>query len=73
MVVRFDTDGRVRQVWTFPRAESGQDFKPGTVSTFHGIAVAANGDLYLAEINGRRVQKFARIESNVPLTSLSSK
>ena len=48
MVVRFDTDGRVRQAWTFPKAASAQQAKPGEVSTFHGIAVGANGDLYLA-------------------------
>ena len=30
------------------------------VSWVHGMAVSANGDLYLGDIQGRRVQKFAR-------------
>ena len=56
IVVKFDTDGRVGQIWAFPQGTTAA----GEISWVHGMAVAANGDLYLGDIQGRRVQKFAR-------------
>ena len=56
IVVKFDTDGRVGQIWAFPQGTTAA----GEISWVHGMAVSANGDLYLGDIQGRRVQKFAR-------------
>jgi streptogramin lyase len=50
IVVRFDTTGRVKQLWSFPMGATGQPTKPGELNWVHGIAVAANGDLYLGDI-----------------------
>ena len=54
--MKFDTDGRVKQMWAFPQGTSAA----GEIAWVHGMAVAANGDLYLGDIQGRRVQKFVR-------------
>ena len=56
IVVKFDADGRVRQIWAFPQGTT----VAGEISWVHGMAVSANGDLYLRDIQGRRVQKFAQ-------------
>lgn len=61
VVVRFDTTGRVQQIWSFPKGAEGKEHKPGELTWVHGIAVTSNGDLYLGDITGRSAQKFARI------------
>jgi hypothetical protein len=55
MVAKFAPDGRVKAIWMFPVGVS----KPGDLDWVHGIAVDAHGDLYLGDIRGKRVQKFA--------------
>jgi DNA-binding beta-propeller fold protein YncE len=67
MVVRFDTDGRVQQLWSFARTLPGQQPKAGDVNSVHGIAVAPNGDIYLADLSGRGAVKFSRVASEAPL------
>jgi len=66
IVIKFDTDGRVKQLWAFPMGE-GLGTKPGQLKWVHGIAVDAKGDLYLGDILGKRAQKFMRIEAGAPL------
>jgi DNA-binding beta-propeller fold protein YncE len=65
VVMRFDPDGRVRQIWTFPKGEDGKE-KPGDLNWVHAIAVDSGGHLYLGDINGKRAQRFIRIESQRP-------
>jgi hypothetical protein len=60
IVVKFDTEGRVKQLWAFPLGQ-GATAKPGELNWVHSIAVDSNGDLYLGDIRGRRAQKFARV------------
>ena len=57
MIVKFDTTGKVKQVWTFPKGEDDKE-KPGDLNWVHGIAFDSRGDLYLSDIIGKRVQKF---------------
>jgi len=59
MVVRFDTSGRVLQLWTFPLGEEGKE-QPGQLNWIHAIGVDSQGNLYLGDIRGRRAQKFVR-------------
>ncbi len=66
IVVKFDTDGRVKQLWAFPMGE-GRGAKPGQLNWVHGIAVDAKGDIYLGDILGKRAQKFVRVEAGAPL------
>jgi DNA-binding beta-propeller fold protein YncE len=56
MVMKFDTSGRLLELWTFPVGE-----KPGELNWLHGIAIDAAGDLYLSDIMGERIQKFVRL------------
>jgi hypothetical protein len=65
ILMRFDTEGNVKQVWGFPLAHEGE-LIPGHLDWVHGIAVDSHGDLYLGDVadNSRshRVQKFQRLE-----------
>jgi peptidylamidoglycolate lyase len=58
VVIKFATDGRVSELWTFPMG----DRTPGALDWVHGIATGHAGELYLCDIEGRRVQKFRRLE-----------
>jgi DNA-binding beta-propeller fold protein YncE len=53
LFMKLDTEGRLKQLWTFPKGD-----KPGEVDWAHGIAVGADGSLYLAEVQAKRAQKF---------------
>ncbi|MCS7239385.1 MAG: peptidyl-alpha-hydroxyglycine alpha-amidating lyase family protein [Thermoguttaceae bacterium] len=59
LVARFDTSGRMLQLWTIPKGEDGKE-KPGEVNWLHTIALDSKGNLYLGDIVGKRVQKFIR-------------
>jgi peptidylamidoglycolate lyase len=66
--MRFSTDGRLRQLWTVPVGLDGQE-KPGECNWLHGVAVDSKGNLYAGDINGRRLQKFVRIDTDQPATA----
>ena len=61
LVMCFDTTGKVLQVWTFPKGQDGQE-KPGELNWVHSLAWDSQGNLYLVDIIGKRVQKFLRRE-----------
>ncbi|MEQ9408142.1 MAG: peptidyl-alpha-hydroxyglycine alpha-amidating lyase family protein [Fuerstiella sp.] len=69
--MRFDTDGRVQQVWTIPLGDIGEDknnpdtskLAPGEAVGVHCIVQDSKGNLYVGDIYGERAQKF------VPVTS----
>jgi hypothetical protein len=65
IVVKFDTDGRVRELWAFPLG-AGASAKPGELNWAHAITVDSKGDLYIGDIRGRQARKFARVEAGVP-------
>lgn len=60
LVMKLSTDGRVRELATFPVGELGKE-QPGQLNWLHGIAVDSRGDLYLGDIKGCRIQKFVRL------------
>jgi DNA-binding beta-propeller fold protein YncE len=60
LVMKFDTTGRVQEVWTFPLGQTGKE-RPGELNWLHGIALDSHGSLYLGDIMGHRVQKFRRL------------
>ena len=60
--MRFSPDGKVMQLWTVPKC-ADDDPKPGHCNMVHSIAVDSQGNLYAGDINGRRAQKFVRLES----------
>ena len=57
LFIRFDTGGRVRELWTLPKGEDDHE-RPGEVNWVHAIALDSKGNVYLGDIIGKRVQKF---------------
>ncbi len=53
-VMKMKLDGKVLEEW----GEKGSE--PGNFILPHGIAVAGDGSVYVAEVGGKRLQKFVR-------------
>lgn len=62
VVMRFSTDGRVRQVWTLPLGDP-ESPQPGDTIGAHCIAEDGEGNLFIGDIYGERAQKFVPIKS----------
>ena len=60
IIIKFDTAGRVLELWTFPLGKDGKE-KPGELNWLHTVAVDAQGNLYLGDVHGNRAQKFIRL------------
>jgi streptogramin lyase len=60
LIIRFDTDGRVRQLWTLPKG-SDEGVKPGEVNWLHAVGIDSRGNLYAGDIKGQRAQKFVSL------------
>jgi hypothetical protein len=61
LIMRFNTEGKVLQLWTLPKGPDEGGTKPGEVSWLHGLGVDSRGNLYLGDIKGQRAQKFIRL------------
>lgn len=63
MVIKFNTDGRVLELWTFPLPHTDEP-QPGEIDWIHGIAADSKGNLYLGGVadegKSHRAQKFIR-------------
>ena len=57
LVMVFTPDGRVTRLCTFPKGQQS-----GELDWVHALAVDRQGNLYLGDIQGRRAQKFLRLE-----------
>ncbi|HEX3871100.1 MAG TPA: hypothetical protein VHV77_11720, partial [Pirellulales bacterium] len=57
--MRFAADGRLRQLWTVPKALDGFE-RPGELNWVHAVAADSKGNLYAGDIIGMRAQKFVR-------------
>jgi len=57
LVMKFATDGLIKQVWTIPKGKDGAE-QPGDVNWLHAVAEDSKGNLYLGDIIGKRAQKF---------------
>jgi glutathione peroxidase-family protein len=55
--MKLDTEGRLRGLWLLPKGDNDKE-KPGEVNWIHSVAVDWNSNVYLAEVQGKRVQKF---------------
>jgi DNA-binding beta-propeller fold protein YncE len=60
IVMKLDTDGHIKQLVVIPKGENGKE-KPGDLNWVHGMAVAADGAMYFADVQGKRTQKFVKI------------
>ncbi len=57
LVMKFNPGGKLLELHLFPKGTDGQE-KPGELNWVHGIALDAQGNLFLGDINGKRLQKF---------------
>ena len=57
LFIKLDTEGRLKGLWVVPKGENGKE-KPGDLNWVHGMAVAADGSIYFADVQGHRAQKF---------------
>ena len=57
VIMKFNTDGKLLQLYSFPKGEDGKE-KPGELNWVHCIAVDSKGNVYLGDIQGKRLQKF---------------
>jgi len=60
---KFNPEGKILQLWTVPKCADGQE-KPGACNWIHGFALDSHGNIYVGDIQGQRVQKFIRLESD---------
>ncbi len=75
--MRFNTDGRVQQVWSIPLGDIGENkdkpdvsrLKPGEAVGVHCIAQDSQGNLYVGDIYGERAQKFVPVTQRAPAKS----
>ncbi len=73
LVMKLDTEGRLKQLWVIPKGENGKE-KPGDLNWVHSMAVGPDGSLYFGDVQGKRAQKFVLAGSlaNQTLTSSTS-
>jgi sugar lactone lactonase YvrE len=57
--MRFNTSGKLLQLWTVPKAADGEE-RPGELNWLHGMALDSKGNIYATDIIGQRVQKFVK-------------
>ncbi|TWU12902.1 Virginiamycin B lyase [Symmachiella macrocystis] len=77
LFMRFNTDGRVQQVWSIPLGDIGENkdkpdvsrLKPGEAVGVHCIAQDSQGNLYVGDIYGERAQKFVPVTQRAPAKS----
>ncbi|MEX2287683.1 MAG: peptidyl-alpha-hydroxyglycine alpha-amidating lyase family protein [Planctomycetaceae bacterium] len=62
LLMRFSTDGRLRQVWGLPLG-ADKNVQPGETRGVHCIAQDSKGNLYVGDIYGERAQKFVPVSS----------
>src|SRR5437773_4770603 len=60
--MKFDTSGRLLQLWCPPLGVMGQEQKPGETCWVHSIAPDSKGNLYAVDIQGHRLQKYVAVK-----------
>jgi NHL repeat len=56
VLMKFDITGKLQSMWGFPKGD-----KPGDLNWAHGFAIATGGAIYVADVQGKRVQKFVPV------------
>lgn len=60
VLARFDTTGRLLQLWCPPKGADGAE-KPGDLNWVHAVAADSKGNLYVTDIRGKRLQRFVPV------------
>jgi len=58
IVMKFNAEGKILQIWAFPTCPRGDRHVPGRLNMLHGICVDAQGNLYLGEAFNPAPQKY---------------
>ncbi|MCP4640145.1 MAG: hypothetical protein GY851_06925, partial [bacterium] len=58
LVMKLDTSGRVLELWTFPLVTEEGTLVPGEIDWIHGIAVDADGNVFVAATGSDNVFKI---------------
>jgi len=59
IVMKFNTSGKLLEMHQFPKAADAHE-QPGQLNWVHAIALDKDGNLFLGDITGKRLQKFNR-------------
>ena len=59
VLAKFNTSGKMLELHSFAKGEDAHE-KPGDLNWFHAVALDQAGNLFVGDIIGKRVQKFAR-------------
>jgi hypothetical protein len=57
IMIKLGSDGKIVGRWNLPKGKDGEE-KPGEVNWLHCIGVDSADNLYLGDIQGKRLQKF---------------
>jgi NHL repeat len=68
LVMVLTPDGRATGLWTFPKGQSS-----GELDWVHALAVDRRGNVYVGDIQGRRAQKFLRLDPDYREGELAKK
>jgi sugar lactone lactonase YvrE len=73
LIMRLSTDFEIRGWWTFPFQPDATKLKPGDLNWVHAVAVDNDGNLYLGDIQGARIQKFwAALPTTTTMTTTTT-
>jgi hypothetical protein len=59
VLAKFNTSGKMLELHSFAKGEDAHE-KPGDLNWFHAVALDQAGNLFVGDIIGKRVQKFAK-------------
>jgi hypothetical protein len=59
IAVKFNSEGKILQIWAFPTCPRGDRHVPGRFNMLHGICADAQGNLYFGEAFNPGPQKYA--------------
>jgi streptogramin lyase len=64
LFMKFNRDGKMLLLWAVTRGVDGLE-RPGEGFKYHQLAVDSKGNLYAADLPGKRIQKFVRVKGDV--------
>jgi len=72
LVMKLNTDFTILSWWTFPFQPDAKLMKPGDLNWVHALAVDGDGNLYLGDVNGNRIQKFWWVPATTTTTTTTA-
>jgi len=63
LIMKFNTAGKALRLWAVTRGIDGKEL-PGDGFKYHQLALDSKGNLYVADLTGKRIQKFITVKGN---------